>query len=279
MNIFNKYPFLIAGIGDDFQVIAEKEGISDVDAIKYVIDEARDCGINAVKLQPYKSQNHFLDQSAISSSFTIDEYREIAEYCRNIGMKFLLTPLDLKSVDDFDDFLDIFCISSADLTNIPFIEYVASKNKPILLFTGASTIREIRQAIDAIENVSMVDIAIFHVVLSYPVDYNDANLLMINDLAENFPDYEIGYCDNTVPDDNMAVLTTAYNYGATILEKLFTIDKSLTDCEYAMDADDVIKFNWNVNFISKVNGMKNKQPVICESSAIREMRKLSESKK
>ncbi len=279
MNIFNRYPFLIAGIADDFQIIAKKESISCIDAIKYMIDEARDCGINAIKLQSYTSQSHFLEQSVISTSFTIDEYREIAEYCRNNGMKFLLTPFDLKSVDDFDEFLDIFCISSADLTNIPFIEYVASKNKPILLFTGASTIREIRQAIDAIENVSMVDIAIFHVVLSYPVHYNDANLLMIKDLAENFPDYEIGYCDNTVPDDNMAVLTTAYNYGATILEKLFTIDKSLTDSEYAMDADNVIKFKWNVHFLSKINGMKNKQPVICESSAIREMRKLSENKK
>jgi N-acetylneuraminate synthase len=279
MNIFNRYPFLIAGIADDFQIIAKKESISCIDAIKYMIDEARDCGINAIKLQSYTSQNHFLEQSVISTSFTIDEYREIAEYCRNNGMKFLLTPFDLKSVDDFDEFLDIFCISSADLTNIPFIEYVASKNKPILLFTGASTIREIRQAIDAIENVSMVDIAIFHVVLSYPVHYNDANLLMIKDLVENFSEYEIGYCDNTVPDDNMTVLTTAYNYGATILEKLFTIDKSLTDSEYAMDADNVIKFKWNVHFISKINGMKNKQPVICESSAIREMRKLSENKK
>jgi len=279
MNIFNRYPFLIAGIADDFQIIAKKESISCIDAIKYMIDEARDCGINAIKLQSYTSQNHFLEQSVISTSFTIDEYREIAEYCRNNGMKFLLTPFDLKSVDDFDEFLDIFCISSADLTNIPFIEYVASKNKPILLFTGASTISEIRQAIDAIENVSMVDIAIFHVVLSYPVHYNDANLLMIKDLVENFSEYEIGYCDNTVPDDNMTVLTTAYNYGATILEKLFTIDKSLTDSEYAMDADNVIKFKWNVHFISKINGMKNKQPVICESSAIREMRKLSENKK
>lgn len=279
MKIFNKYPFLIADIGDDFQDIAENEDISDVDAIKYIIDEAKDCGINAIKLQSYKSHNYSLEESKVSKSFSIEEYVEISEYCRNVGMRFLLTPFDLKSVDDFDEFLDIFCISSADLTNLPFIGYVASKNKPILLFTGASTIREIRQAIDTIENVSLVDIAIFHVVLSYPVDYNDANLLMIKDLAENFPDYEIGYCDNTIPDDNMAVLTTAYNYGATIIEKLFTIDKSISNCEYAMDADNVIKFKWNVHFLSKINGMKNKQPVICESSTIREMRKLSENKK
>ena len=114
-----------------------------------------------------------------------------------------------------------------------------------------------------------------HCVLSYPTAYEDANLLMIKDLAENFPDYEIGYSDHTKPDKNMAVLTTAYNYGATILEKHFTLDKSLqgNDHYHAMDPDDVIKFKWNVHFLSKINGMKNKQPLICESSARKEARR------
>ena len=171
--------------------------------------------------------------------------------------------------------MDIYKISSSDLTNIPFIKYIASKNKPILLSTGASTLNEIKAAVNAIEEVSTVDIAIMHCVLSYPTSYEDANLLMIKDLAENFPDYEIGYSDHTKPDENMAVLTTAYNYGATILEKHFTVDKSLkgNDHYHAMDPDDVIKFRWNVHFLSKINGMKNKQPLICESSSRRQARR------
>ena len=98
---------------------------------------------------------------------------------------------------------------------------------------------------------------------------------MIKDLVENFPDYEIGYSDHTKPDENMAVLTTAYNYGATILEKHFTVDKTLpgNDNYHAMDPDDVIKFKWNVHFLSKINGMKNKQPLICESSSRRYTRR------
>ena len=98
---------------------------------------------------------------------------------------------------------------------------------------------------------------------------------MIKDLAQNFPDYEIGYSDHTKPDENMMVLTTAYNYGATILEKHFTLDKSLkgNDHYHAMDPNDVIKFKDNIKFITKIRGMKNKQPLICESSARKEARR------
>ena len=88
---------------------------------------------------------------------------------------------------------------------------------------------EIKNAVKAIEDVSVSNIAIMHSVLSYPTEYKDANLLMIKDLIQNFPDYEIGYIDYTKPDDNMLVLTTAYSYGATILEKHFTFDKNMEE--------------------------------------------------
>ena len=171
--------------------------------------------------------------------------------------------------------MDVYKISSSDLTNIPFIKYIAGKNKPILLSTGASTLKEIKQAVEAIEEVSSLDIAIMHCVLSYPTAYEDANLLMIKDLAQNFPDYEIGYSDHTEPDENMMVLTTAFNYGATVLEKHFTLDKTLqgNDHYHGMAPEDVVKFRQNIGFIAKLNGMKNKQPLICESSARKEARR------
>ncbi|MBP3791885.1 MAG: N-acetylneuraminate synthase family protein [Methanobrevibacter sp.] len=265
MNIFNRYPVLIAEIDNNLSEFVKQEGISYIDAAKFVIDEAKDCGITAVEFSSFESS---------SFDFSIEEYRKLAQYCKDTGMIFLMSLSDFQSVDLLDEFMNMFKIESSDLTNIPFIKYVASKNKPILLSTGGSTIREIKEAVSTIEEVSTVDIAIFHCVLSFPTAYEDANLLMIKDLSENFSDYEIGYSDHTVPDENMAVLTTAYNYGATILEKHFTIDKSLPgSSEHAMDCDDVIRFNWNVNFLSKINGMKNKQPLICESSSRKEMRR------
>ena len=293
MKIFNKYPYLIAEIGVNFYDIAKKEGMSDIDAAKYMIDEAKSCGVDAVKFQSYKAETIAsknspaywdLSEEPTTSQFElfkkfdkfgVEEYRMLAEYCEDVGIKFLSTPFDFESVDYLDEFMDIYKISSSDLTNIPFIKYIASKNKPILLSTGASTINEIKEAVSAIEEVSTVDIAIMHCVLSYPTEYEDANLLMIKDLVENFPDYEIGYSDHTKPDENMAVLTTAYNYGATILEKHFTLDKTLqgNDHYHAMDPVDVSKFKKNIEFISKINGMKNKQPLICESSSRRQARR------
>ncbi len=293
MNIFSKRPFLIAEIGVNFYDIAKKEGISDIDAAKLMIDEAKSCGVDAVKFQSYKAETIAsrnspaywdLTEEPTTSQFELfkkfdkfgdDEYRQLADYCREVGIMFLSTPFDFDSVDYLDEFMDVYKISSSDLTNIPFIKYIAGKNKPILLSTGASTLKEIKDAVNAIEEVSTVDIAIMHCVLSYPTSFEDANLLMIKDLEQNFPDYEIGYSDHTKPDENMMVLTTAYNYGAVILEKHFTLDKTLTgnDHYHAMDPSDVVKFRKNVEFISKINGYRNKQPLICESSARKEARR------
>ena len=293
MNIFNKKPFLIGEIGVNFYDIAKEEEISDMEAAKLMIREAKKCGIDAVKFQSYKAEciaskdspaYWDLSEEPSTSQFELfkkydkfgkEEFRQLAEYCDEIGIMFLSTPFDFESVDYLDEFMNIYKISSSDLTNIPFIKYIASKNKPIILSTGGATINEIKQAVRAIEDVSTVDIAIMHCIFSYPTDYSDANLLMIKDLAENFPNYEIGYSDHTKPDLNMFVLTTAYSYGADIIEKHFTLDKSLpgNDHYHAMDPNDVLIFRTNVSFLSKLNGKRNKQPLICESSARRHARR------
>ena len=293
MNIFKKYPFLIAEIGVNYYDIAEKEGISNMDAAKLMIDEAIACGVDAVKFQSYKAEKiasknspAYWDLSEEPTTtqyelfkkfdkFNPEDYKKLADYCKDNGIMFLSTPFDFESADYLDEFMDIYKISSSDLTNIPFIKHIASKNKPILLSTGASTLKEIKQAVDAIEEVSNSEIAIMHCILSYPTSYEDANLLMIKDLVKNFPNYEIGYSDHTKPDSNMMVLTTAVNYGANIIEKHFTLDKSLNgnDHYHAMAPEDVYKFQENIKFISKINGMKNKQPIISESPARKEARR------
>ena len=256
--------------------VSQKEEISQMDAVKLMIDEAKSCGVDAVMFQL-----EYLGSNCQHDDFGVEEYRILADYCKGVGIDFMATPFDLDSADYLDDLIDVYKISSSDLTNIPFIKYVASKNKPILLFTGASTLKEIKDAVNAIEDVSTVDIAIIHSVLSYPTDYRDANLLMIKDLAQHFPDYEIGYADHCIADENMSVLTTAYNYGATILEKYFTLDKTLSgnDHCHSMDCDDVNKFRNNLNFSYTINGFINKQPLICEAFARKEFRKSIVAKK
>ena len=293
MNIFNKRPFLIGEIGVNFYDIAKKENITPMDAAKLMIKEAKNAGIDAVKFQTYKAEKIAsknspaywdLDEEPTTSQFELfkkfdtfgpEEYRELAEYCREIGIMFLSTPFDFEAIDFLDDLMDVYKISSSDLTNIPFIKAIALKNKPIILSTGASTLKEIKEAVNAIEEVSNVDIGLMHCVLSYPTKDEDANLLMIKDIKEQFECYDIGYSDHTKPDDKMLILTTAYLYGANIIEKHFTLDKTLTgnDHYHAMDVEDVKTFNENIELINKIKGKKVKQPLVCESLSRKEARR------
>ncbi|MBO6274330.1 MAG: N-acetylneuraminate synthase family protein, partial [Methanobrevibacter sp.] len=134
MYIFRKKPFLIGDIGVNYYEIAEKEEISLLDAAKLMILEAKKCGLDAVKFQSYKAENivsrkasDFDDESSISlfdlfkkyDKFGYEEFRQLADYCSEIGIMFLSTPLDIESADYLEEFMDIYPIASSDLTNIP----------------------------------------------------------------------------------------------------------------------------------------------------------------
>ena len=283
MSLFNKYPFLIAEISFNFYSIAQKEECSYFDVARFLIKEAKKCGLHAVNFHVGDSEflhcNFEESVSDISDELSFEEYKQLANLCQEIGILFFITPSDISDVDALDDFVDAYKIPASDLTNIPFIRYVSAKHKPIILSTAAATLKEIKDAVKAIEDESNFKIALMHSVLSYPTSLEDANLLMIKDLSEYFEDYDIGYSDYTIPGDNMFVLTTAYNYGAVILEKYFTIDKSLEGHEYAMDPEDVNVFRLNTIVLSKIKGYKNKQPLICESFSRRNVRKSIFAKK
>lgn len=277
MNIFNKYPFLIAEIGFNFYDLAEEDESSYLDVAKLLIKKAKECSINAVDFHVGDSEflhcNFEEDSSARSDQLSYEDYIQLANYSKEIGIIFIITPSDFDDVDNLNDYVDAYKISSSDLTNIPFIRYISTKNKPIILSTAAATLKEIKDAVDAIEDESNFKIALMHSVLSYPTKLEDANLLMIKDLEDSFSDYDIGYCDYTIPDRYLFILTTAYNYGAVILEKYFTLDKSLKGHEFAMDEEDVYIFRLNANVLSKIKGYRNKQPLICESFSRRNVRK------
>lgn len=147
---------LIAEIGVNYYDIATKENISNIDAAKKMINEAKNAGIDAVKFQTYKAETIAARESpsywdtteeAETSqyalfkkfdSFGYGEYLELSNYCKKIGIDFLSTAFDNDSADYLDEMMDVYKISSSDLNNIPFIEYQAKKNKPILLSVGAS---------------------------------------------------------------------------------------------------------------------------------------------
>ncbi len=269
-------PYIIAEIG------VNHEG--SLDKAKMLIDLVKEGGAHAAKFQSYKADtiasinspaywsedvNPVRSQHELFKkydNFTRDDYYELAEYCSNGGIYFASTPFDDDSIDFLESIVPFYKIASADITNHPFIEKIAKKNKPIILSTGASNLKEIEESLNIIKKHNNQELCLMHCILSYPTVNDDANLNMIEGLKQKFNDVIIGYSDHTKPDSNMLILTTAFIKGAQVIEKHFTFDKCLpgNDHFHAMNIDDLKKLNSNLKLINQINGIKSKKPIKSE---------------
>ena len=288
-----KKPYLIAEIGVNFYDTAKVEGITPMEAAKKYVSEAKKVGIDAAKFQSYKADTIVSKNSPAywdltkeptptqsglfqkHDKFDKEDYQEIANYCKEIGIDFLSTPFDMESADYLDDMVSVYKISSSDLTNLPFVRHIAKKGKPIYLSVGASYISEIEEAVRVMKEENCPEIGLLHCVLSYPTKNCDANLNVIKTLKRIFPDLKIGYSDHTLPDDTMTILSTAYLYGAEIIEKHFTLDKTLpgNDHYHAGDPDDFKKAISNFDRIVEISGSEEKKVLDCELIPRREARR------
>jgi len=267
-------PFIIAEIGVNYYDIAAKKKITLMDAAKQMIAQAKEGGAHAVKFQSYKAETlavklspSYWDTSKEASEnqyelfkkydkFAEKEYVELKKFCEMAKIVFMSTPFDFESVDYLNSLVDVFKISSSDITNLPFIKYIAKKGKPIFLSTGASTNEEINDALRAIENENNEGIVLLHCVLNYPTLFENANLIRIKHLQNAYPKYLIGYSDHSMPDENMQVLMTSVIMGACVVEKHFTLDKKIpgNDHYHAMDTLDLKKLTENIRFYKKILG-------------------------
>lgn len=265
---------LIAEVGVNYYDIAKKLNISNMDAAKLMIREAKKAGIHAVKFQTYKANTLAAKESpsywdtteetttsqyqlfSKFDSFGKKEYQELKDYCDEIDIEFCSTAFDIESADYLNDMMDVYKISSSDLNNIPFVRYQAMKNKPMLVSVGASNEDEIDRTLQVIREVNDKPICLLHCVLEYPTPYEHANLNKIISLREKYKDVIIGYSDHTKPDECADVIKTAYNLGAVIVEKHYTLDKNLkgNDHYHGMDPTDAKKILAGIEFIDTLRG-------------------------
>lgn len=270
---YGKY-VIIAEIGVNYYDIAVKYNISPLAAAKLMIEKAKSAGVHAVKFQTYKAETLAVKDSPYYwdineeptrtqyelfkkfDSFGEREYEELYRLASTLGIEFLSTPFDVFAADYLDKFMNVYKISSSDLNNLKFIEYLARKNKPIILSVGASCEEEIGRAIKIIRSVNDKFLVLMHCVLEYPTLYEHANLNKIVTLARKFPDAIIGYSDHTKPDEHYDVIKTAYNLGALVIEKHFTLDKTLkgNDHYHAMDFDDACKIISSLEYLEIIRG-------------------------
>lgn len=270
-------PYIIAEAG------VNHEG--DMDLAMRLIDEAKEGGAHAIKFQTYKANTIAsrnspaywdLDKEPTDSQFKLfqkydkfskNEYEKLKLYCDQVGIEFISTPFDVESAKYLDKMMDVIKISSSDITNRPFIEFLCSLGKPIILSTGASHLHEIQEAVEWLE-AKQSKFALLHCILNYPTNDQNAHLGMIKGLQKKFPHNVIGYSDHTLPND-MKVLEMATLLGASILEKHFTHDKSLpgNDHYHAMDKEDLKIFNSNLDRIFEILGDHEKYSLEAEAPA------------
>jgi len=288
-----KKPYVIAEIGVNYYDTAISEKITPLTAAKKYISSAKKAGCNAVKFQSYKADTLASKNSPaywdVSKELTKtqyelfkkfdffgeEEYSQLYQYSKSIGIDFMSTPFDYEAVDYLEKMVDIYKISSSDITNIPFIKYIAKKGKPIYLSVGASFLYEIDEALQVILSEGCKDICLLHCVLSYPCKNEDANLSKIQSLKRIYPDIKIGYSDHTIPDASMTVLSTAYILGAEVIEKHFTLDKSLkgNDHYHSGDPDDFKKAIKNFQLLRQICGNGNINVSECEQISRLEARR------
>jgi N-acetylneuraminate synthase len=252
-----------------------------------MISAAAAAGVDAVKFQTYKaerlatrSSSSYWDETKepATSQFDLfkrydrfepDDYQRLEAACRDHGVLFLTTPFDVDVVDWLDPLQSLWKIASGDLTNVPLLERVGATGKPVLLSTGASTLDEIREAEQRLRLAGSPAVSLLHCTLAYPTAPSDAAIGSIRALAREFPDTVLGYSDHTVPPVSFQAIEAAVTLGARVVEKHYTLDKSLpgNDHYHAFEPTEFAALRVRLDMLHDLLGSSEKTVLPAEQAA------------
>ena len=185
---------------------------------------------------------------------------ELKDYADSQGIIFLSTPYDKGSVDFLVKLVvTALKISSADITNHPLLSHIATKNLPVILSTGMSTLGEVEEAVDVIVNSGNEQMILLHCNFNYPARVEDVNLRAMNTLKEAFG-FPVGYSDHTM---GIEVSLSAVALGAVVIEKHFTLDRNLPgpDHRASLEPTELRDMVLKVRNIERALGSAVKRPV------------------
>lgn len=225
----------------------------DISLAKKLIEVAADMGADAVKFQTFKAEKLVLQdadkaeyqmkstgseesqyQMLKKLELTESNFEELKAYAEMKNIIFLSTPFDNESADFLDNIgVPLFKIGSGELTNLPLLQHIAKKNKPVILSTGMSTLGEIEEALYTLINGGLRDIIILHCITSYPAKAKEANLNVIKTLRSCFK-LPVGLSDHTL---GINVSLAARVLRACVIEKHFTLDKKLPGPDHGASLD------------------------------------------
>ena len=245
-----------------------------------LIDIASVSGVNAVKFQTFKAENlvsknaqkaEYQKQTTnpSESQFNMlkkleldaNAHRRLIDYCDKKDIIFLSTPFDYESIELLNKLkLQIFKIPSGEITNLTYLRHIGSLNKKVILSTGMSNLKEIGDAIKILINAGTLkeNITVLHANTMYPTPMEDVNLRAMQTIQNKF-DVAVGYSDHTL---GIEVDIAAVAMGATIIEKHFTIDKTMDgpDHKSSINPEELKAMVSSIRNIEKALGSSIKKP-------------------
>lgn len=249
-----------------------------IETAKETIRAAKRAGADAIKFQTYTAdtmtidceKDDFIIKGTIWEGRSLYElyqqaytpwewHQELFRVAEEEGLVCFSSPFD-KSAADFLESLDVpaYKIASFEITDIPLIEYVASKGKPVILSTGIATMDDIELALDACRKMGNNDIALLKCTSSYPAPIKEANMAMIPDFEERFAVWA-GLSDHTLG-STVPIVATAL--GARIIEKHFILDRSIggPDASFSMNEEEFTEMVLAVREAEKALGQVSYEP-------------------
>ena len=241
--------FIIAEAGSNWKTGTIEQ---DIQMAKALIDTASDAKADAVKFQTYKSktvyvpnagESNYLSESGIKESITkifdnlsmpYEMIPILSEYCKNNNIQFMSTPFSIDDCKAIDPYVKIHKVASYEINHIRLLEYLASTSKPLLISTGASIPEEIKYAINFVNKKGNKKIVLLQCTSKYPAPIKSLNLSVIPFLKSEYQ-LPVGLSDHSL--DPILAPILSIGLGATVIEKHFTMNKSLSgpDHSFALD--------------------------------------------
>jgi len=265
----------------------------DLKLAKQLIDVASKAGADYVKFQTF-SADRIVSQSASKAEYqqqTTDAsetqyemlkrlelsnemHLELIKHCKEQAIKFLSTGFDIESVDLLVELgIDLIKIPSGEITNLPYLRFIGSLGLPVILSSGMSTMKEIGDALLILEQTGLRrdQITVLHCTTEYPAPMSEVNLRAMKNICTTFG-VDVGYSDHTV---GIEVSIAAVALGASVIEKHFTIDRSLPgpDHRASLEPNELIAMVKAIRNVEVALGSDVKEPTISEIKNIRIVRK------
>ncbi len=211
----------------------------DMNLASEMIRVAAAAGADCVKFQSYSAEGLVLRRvshfDAIKvGELTTEDHLHLARTAESHGIEFLSTPYDERQVDLLEQVgVARYKVASMDVTNLPFLRYVGSVGKPVILSTGMANLGEIERAVEVMRSVGDIQVTLLHCVSRYPAEPGQVNLRTIEQLESAFG-LPVGYSDHTLGN---ATALAAVALGAVVIEKHFTLDSSAEGADHSISAE------------------------------------------